>query len=334
MKNNYVALLKKDEEIIDFFAVKTIAVRMGSNKKQYLDLLLSDKTGTITAKKWDVADTELPSLNEIKEGDYIKVKATVTDWDGMKQLKIQKLRKSAAQDQLERSDFVKSAPENALDMYKYIHQIAEAITDADFRNITLRLLEMNKDKLMYYPAASKNHHAEMSGLLYHMKRMLMMAGEFCNVYPILDKNLLFTGVIIHDIEKLSELVADSDGVVSEYSFEGKLLGHLIQGIKTIDRLALELSIPEEKAILMEHMILSHHYEAEFGSPKKPMFPEAELLHYLDIADARLYDMEDALQGVEAGGFSDRVRTLDQRMLYQTKTPANGRAARPPASAND
>ena len=316
MKDYYVALLKKDEELVDFFSVKSIAVRIGSNKKQYLDLLLADKTGTITAKKWDIADTELPALNEIKDGDLIKIKAIVTDWNGMKQLKVQKLRKAAAQDNLERSDFVKSAPEKGQDMYDYIYQVAAGITDADFQRITLHLLESNKTKLIYYPAAAKNHHAEMSGLLYHMKRMLMMTERYCQVYPALDHNLLAAGVIIHDIEKLSELIADSDGVVSEYSTEGKLLGHLIQGIKTIDRLALELNIPEEKAILLQHMILTHHYEPEFGSPKRPMFPEAELLHFLDIADARLYDMEDALLGVDPGGFSDRVRTLEQRMLYK------------------
>jgi 3'-5' exoribonuclease len=141
-------------------------------------------------------------------------------------------------------------------------------------------------------------------------------------------------VIIHDIEKLSELIADSDGIVSEYSVEGKLLGHLIQGIKTVDRLALSLNIPEEKSMLLQHMILSHHYEPEYGSPKRPMFPEAELLHFLDIVDARLYDMEDALQGVEMGGFSDRVRTLEQRMLYQTKPPRVEQTIKPIAPTDD
>jgi 3'-5' exoribonuclease len=318
VKQHFIAFLKTDEEITDFFLVRSVAIKIGSNKKQYLDLFLADKTGEISAKKWDIADTELTSLNEIKEGEYIKVKANVINYNGMKQFKIIRLRKAGPQDQdkLERADFVKSAPERGEDMYTYILKAATEIDDEDLKNIAIKLLEDNREKLLYYPAAAKNHHAELAGLLYHMKRMLMMTRRYCQVYAGLNPDLLITGVIVHDIEKLTEMVADEDGVVSEYSFEGKLLGHLISGVKVVDRLAQELNVPEEKAIMLEHMIISHHYEPEFGSPKKPMFPEAELLHYLDIVDARLYDMEDALQGVSKGSFSDKVRTLDFRMLYK------------------
>jgi 3'-5' exoribonuclease len=131
--------------------------------------------------------------------------------------------------------------------------------------------------------------------------------------------LIIAGVSAHDIEKMTEMVANEDGVVSEYSFEGKLLGHLIQGVKRIAALAAELHVPQEKSVLLEHMILSHHYEPEFGSPKKPLFPEAEILHYLDIVDARMDDMETALNGVDKGGFSERVRVLDNRSLYRPQT---------------
>ena len=172
---------------------------------------------------------------------------------------------------------------------------------------------------MYYPAASKNHHAELAGLLYHMKRMLMTAERVCEVYLNLNKDLVAAGVIIHDIEKLNEIEADTMGMASGYSFEGQLLGHLVQGIKSIDRLAEELGIGEEKAIMLEHMILSHHYEPDFGSPKKPLFPEAEILHYLDMIDARMYDMQEALDATFPGEFSDRVWTLDNRKLYKPQT---------------
>jgi 3'-5' exoribonuclease len=319
MKEHYIAQLAPDQEITDFFAVKSIAVKIGSNKKQYLDLLLSDKSGEITGKKWDVADTELPSLNEIHAGDILKIKANVTEWNGMRQLRIAKLRKAAPQDEPDRADFIRAAPEKPESMYLYIFEKAENIGDADLKKIALRLLEDNREKLMYYPAAAKNHHAEMGGLLYHIKRMLMMGERYCQVYANLNADLVVTGVIVHDMEKLTEMIANEDGVVSEYSFEGQLLGHLIQGVKTIDRLAVELGTPLEKKILLEHMILSHHYEPEFGSPKRPLFPEAELLHYLDIVDARMYDMEAALYGVEPGRFSEKVWTLDNRKLYKTST---------------
>jgi 3'-5' exoribonuclease len=319
MKNHYIAYLRTDDEITDFFAVRTIAVKTGSNKKQYLDLLLSDNTGEISAKKWDVADTELPTLNEIREGDVLKVKAVVTEWNGMRQLKLSRLRKSVDRDGIDRADYVKAAPENPEDMYAFLLARAEAVGDADLKAISVRLLADNREKLMYYPAASKNHHAELAGLLYHMKRMLMMGERYCEVYTNLNRDLIVAGVIAHDIEKLTEMIANEDGVVSEYSFEGRMLGHLIQGVKLIAGLAAELRVPQEKAVMLEHMVLSHHYEPEFGSPKKPLFPEAEILHYLDIVDARMDDMDTALNGVGQGSFSEKVWTLDNRTLYKPES---------------
>jgi 3'-5' exoribonuclease len=319
MKNHYIAQLKTDEEITEFFAVRTIGVKTGSNKKQYLDLALADNTGEISAKKWDVADTELPTLNAIREGDIVKVKAVVTEWNGMRQLKVLRLRKAVAQDGIERSDYIKAAPEDPAEMYAFVLARAETIGDADLKAISQRLLADNKEKLLYYPAASKNHHAELAGLLYHVKRMLMMGERYCEVYTNLNRDLIIAGVIAHDIEKLTEMIANEDGVVSEYSFEGRMLGHLIQGVTLIDRVAEELRVPREKAVLLEHMVLSHHYEPEFGSPKKPLFPEAEILHYLDIVDARMDDMETALNGVDRGGFSEIVRILDNRRLYRPES---------------
>ena len=117
---------------------------------------------------------------------------------------------------------------------------------------------------MYYPAAQKNHHAEMAGLLYHIKRMLMNGERMCQVYTMLNQDLVLAGVILHDMEKLNEIESNELGISSGYSFEGQMLGHLIQGVKTLDRLTTELNFPKEKAIMLEHMILSHHYEPEFG----------------------------------------------------------------------
>ena len=142
------------------------------------------------------------------------------------------------------------------------------------------------------------------------------------MYTNLNRDLVAAGVILHDMEKLNEIDADQDGIATGYSFEGQMLGHIIQGVKTLDRLTLELGFPREKAIMLEHMILSHHYEPEFGSPKKPLFPEAEVLHYLDILDARMFDMQSALDATEPGQFSDRIWTLDNRKLYKPKEGEN------------
>lgn len=319
MKEFYIGQLRTDDEIQDYFMVKAIAIKIGSNKKQYLDMVVCDNTGELTAKKWDVADPELPALNEIGTGDIIKLKGNVTEWNGMRQLRVQKLRKAAPEDSVELMDFIKAAPEKAEDMYNFIMEKAGEMQDEELQKLCLRVLTDNREKLMYYPAAAKNHHAELAGLLYHMKRMLMTAERVCEVYLNLNKDLVTTGVIIHDMEKLNEIDADTMGMASGYSFEGQLLGHLVQGIKSIDRLAEELGIGKEKAVMLEHMILSHHYEPDFGSPKKPLFPEAEILHYLDMIDARMYDMQEALDATFPGEFSDRVWTLDNRKLYKPQT---------------
>ena len=317
MKEIYVKDLRKDQEITEFFMVKSAAVKTGSNGKQYLDITLGDKTGELTGKKWDVSDGEYPALVDIKEKDIVKIKGVITEWAGQLQFRVQRIRKANENDGQQIGDFVKAAPEDPQEMYDFIFDTAQNLTDRDLRELCVRLLTENKDRLLYYPAASKNHHAQLGGLMYHTKRMLMTGMRVCEVYTNLNRDLVLTGVILHDMEKLNEIDADIDGIASGYSFEGQMLGHLIQGVKLVDRMALEMGMDREKAIMLEHMILSHHYEPEFGSPKKPLFPEAEVLHYLDILDARMFDMQAALEATEPGAFSDRVWTLDNRRLYKS-----------------
>jgi len=316
MKEYFVRDLKSGQEFISFFMVKSIEVRVGTNKKQYLDMNLADATGEVNAKKWDLAEAELPTLSIIKEGDIVKIKAQVSEWNNQTQLRVLKVRKANETDALEMEDFIKAAPEDSESMYEFIKSCAEEMEDEDFKKLTLHLLERNKTRLMYYPAAAKNHHAEYGGLLWHLKRMLMSGIALSEIYDYLNKDLVITGVIIHDMEKLNEIDANENGISSGYSMKGQLLGHITQGVTLIDEVCKELGISEEKAIVLEHMVLSHHYEPDFGSPKRPMFPEAELLHYLDIMDARMYDMEEAISNLAPGAFSERMRTLDNRRVYR------------------
>lgn len=301
---------------MEFFMVKASAVKTGSNGKQYLDITLGDMTGELTGKKWDVSDGEYPALVDIKEKDIVKIKGVITEWAGQLQFRVQRIRKANEQDGMQIGWFVKAAPEDPQEMYDFVYGVASDLKDDELRALCQRILTDNRERLLYYPAASKNHHAQLGGLLYHTKRMLMTGQRVCEVYTNLNPDLVLTGVILHDMEKLNEIEADVDGIASGYSFEGQLLGHLIQGVKTIDRLALEMGMDREKALMLEHMILAHHYEPEFGSPKKPLFPEAEVLHYLDILDARMFDMQAALEATQPGEFSDRIWTLDNRKLYK------------------
>jgi len=171
-------------------------------------------------------------------------------------------------------------------------------------------------KFLTHPAAVQNHHALRSGLIYHTLTMLKAGEKLGEVYAFLDMDLLLAGIILHDIAKLDEIAANEWGLASEYTFEGQLLGHIVQGVKQIEKAAGKVGLDEEKSILLEHMLLAHHYEPEFGSPKRPMFPEAEVLHYLDILDARMFDMQKALTEVQPGEFTDRIWVLNNRKLYK------------------
>ena len=313
----FVKDLKVDEKYTDFFMVKFSDIKTGATGREYLDILLGDKTGEITAKKWDIAPEERAFLASIKEGDIVKVRGIITDWKGQHQFKIEKIRKASEDDGLDISIYVKSAPEPAEEMYAYIHEKVEGFKDEHLKALALMFLDNEKERLMYYPAASKNHHAEMGGLLYHIKRLLMAGERLCEVYTGLNRDLVMCGVVIHDMEKLNEIESNELGISPGYSFEGQLLGHIVQGVREVEKMTAKIpGFPREKAIMLEHMILAHHYEPEYGSPKKPLFAEAEILHYLDILDARMFDFEEALLKTEPGDFSDRIFTLDNRRIYK------------------
>ena len=315
-KSIFVSDLEAGKDITSFFMVKNVSLRVDARQRDYVDMTLSDKTGEVNAKKWDITEDEKPGLSGLKDGDIVKVKAQVSEWQGQTQIRIQRIRKSKPEDCLDINDYIKAAPEPSDEMYDYILGMANSMADEELKKITTTLLTRNIDRLMYYPAAAKNHHAEFGGLLWHMKRMLMAGDALCKVYTFLNRDLVVAGVIVHDMEKLNEIDAKENGMATGYSKVGQLLGHIVQGVMEMKVLAKELGVSDEKALLLEHMILTHHYEPEFGSPKRPMFPEAEILHYLDIMDARLYDMEEASQSLEPGAFSERVWTLDNRRIYK------------------
>ena len=316
MKANYIADLEVGTEITDFFLLKQATVRTGSNQTQFIDMILSDKTGTVNAKKWDATEKDIETIGKIEGSAIVKVRANVNEWQSRRQLKISRFRAARDEDGLDYADYIRTAPEDGAVMYQSIMEEAAQIGDPDLRQVAIAVMERNREQLLYYPAASKNHHAEMGGLLWHMKRMLQMGKRACDVYTELDRDWVVTGVIIHDIEKIREIDSDQWGISPGYSFKGVMLGHITQGVVMLEKLADEFGVPEEKKVMLQHMILTHHYEPEFGSPKRPMFPEAELLHYLDIFDARFYDMQEALQATEKGDFSEKVWTLENRRVYK------------------
>lgn len=306
---------KVGEEVTGYYLVKAKNVKTSSANKPYIDFTLQDITGEVNAKLWDVkGDVEA----QYNPGEVVKIMGTVTQWQQSVQLKLIKIRALLAEDDVDFSQFIPTAPIDAQVMLDEILSFVHEMASEDVRRLVLALIDAYKAPLMYYPAAKSNHHAIKSGLLYHILRMLRTAKGLGQVYKNVNLDLVYAGIILHDIEKINEMDATEVGVVEGYTKEGQLLGHIIMGIKRIDKTAEALGIDPELSLLIQHLILTHHYEPEFGSPKKPLIPEAELLHYIDMIDARMYDMNKALRDVEIEQFSDPIFVLDRRRLYKSK----------------
>ncbi|MCK5130192.1 MAG: TraI domain-containing protein [Clostridiales bacterium] len=304
--------LTKGETAIVFCLVRSMNIKTSTNNKSYGDYTLCDASGEMNAKLWDVSDEDACP----KVGDVIKVKGLVTEWQNNLQLRMDKFRPVSDEDEVDLSQMIPSAPYPPEEMLATIKEYLAKIKDDSIRKLTVEVLREYAEYLPLHPAALHNHHAIRSGLLYHTTTMLKAADALHTVYPDLDYDLVYAGVIMHDICKTVEINAENAGIATEYSRDGLLLGHIVQGIIAIEKAGEKVGCDQEKIAMIQHMLLSHHYEPEFGSPRRPMFPEAELVHYLDMIDTRMYDMDKALGDVEEGKFSPSIWTLHKRRLYK------------------
>lgn len=311
-----IADLIKNVNFEGFLLVKNAAQKTASTGSKYLDMTLVDISGEINAKMWD--GIILPPPN----GSTIKVRAQVQEFKEHLQLRIDKMRMSVGEDEVDMNQLIPCAPRPADDMMDEILNRADAIKDKEMKALVLKRLEEAGDKLMLMPAALKLHHAQRSGLLNHTTTMLRGAQYMCELYPFLDADLLAAGVILHDLCKIEEMNCNELGLVTEYSAEGNLLGHIVMGVSRLDRCGRELGVDSELLMMLEHMILSHHETPEFGSPKGPMFPEAEVLHLLDDMDAKMFEMKSDIEKVNPGSFTEPIWSLDNRKLYRRKNPGD------------
>lgn len=296
------------------YILKQKELRKAQSGKLFINLDFCDKTGTVNSKIWDATQETFDAL-EVNKIYYVKGRVDL--WNGILQLTVDKYKLAEPEIQEKIELYVPSAPEKPEAMMEYIEQCVKQFENDDLKLLVQYFLESNREKLMYWPAAKSLHHAVRSGLLYHIKRMLMNAQGVVKVYEGINKDLLFAGVILHDMDKLNELRADSLGM-AEYTTEGQLLGHITMGVLTLQKLCDDLSVDPEITMVLQHMILSHHGIPEYGSPKPPMVIEAEILHLLDLMDARVYDYNDNMQNIEPGEFSEPVWSMDKRRIYKHK----------------
>ncbi len=299
--------------MVDGFCLITAAtVKTTAKGMQYLDLTLSDDSGEINGKLWDYSEM---THGVYAAGDIIKVRGTVTVFNNVDQLRIERIRKAVPADEADPSQFVKSAEYTGEDMLAEIERTVENMADSDLKTLTSAIIADHREQLLYWPAAAKLHHAMRGGLLYHTLSMLRLAQSTAAVYPFVDADLLFAGVILHDIAKIYEFDLSSAGTVKSYSTEGMLIGHLVKGAMIVGQYAEKLGTDPKKAMLIEHMIISHHGEPEHGAAVRPAFIEAEILSRIDSMDACIYEMAEAVFAAGDENFSDKLWFLDGRKCY-------------------
>ena len=291
--------------------IRSAEKRKDSKGNDYVDMNLTDRTGEINCKIWNWApDEETP-----ESGQPVKVRGTIQEYNGRLQLRVEKWRLCTDEDPVDMNALVPCAPRKPEEMFKEIEDTLESFTNEDLKKLTRGMLDIAGDRLKWFPAAQRMHHAERSGLLHHTTDMLRLARALLGLYPWLNRDLLLAGVIIHDLGKIDEMKSDRTGNVTDYTRDGQLLGHLVRGITNLNRVAAETGVTGESLVLLEHMLLSHHGESEYGSPKPPMFAEAEALHWIDIMDARMNAMKTVTDKTPPGAFSEKIFSLDRRVYH-------------------
>lgn len=298
------------DQVEQFLLIKNSTKGIASNGKPFLTLILQDKSGEIEAKLWDVS----PEQEKVYTATtIIKVIGDIQNYRGKLQLRIKRIRPANPQDNVQIEDFLEKAPVPVEEMQAIITEYIFAIKNPKLQRITRYLIKKYERQFFQYPAATTNHHEFVSGLAYHVVSMLRLAEKICELYPALNKDLLYAGIILHDLGKVHEL---SGPVAASYTMEGTLLGHITMMVDEIGKAAAELDIHGEEITLLQHIVLSHHGKAEWGSPKPPLVMEAEVLHHIDNLDAKINMMERALATTKPGQFTERIFALDNRSLYK------------------
>ncbi len=304
--------------------VKTVEKKLNVKGVPYLDMTLTDRTGEIGAKLWDFRE-EIHGW--IAPNMLVKVRGVISEFNGSDQLRTERIRPVSDADGVRIEDFVPSAPYDGEAMFKALFDVANGFENAQLRQLVCAVLQERKAQLLYWPAAFKLHHAVRGGLLFHTLSLLRLAQQVSAIYPFVDRELLLAGTILHDVAKIEEFDVAQTGIASGYTTEGTLIGHLVRGAMVIEKKAEQLGTDRETVMLLEHMLLSHHGEPEFGAAVRPMFLEAEILSSLDMLDARIFEMQSAIAGVEKGGFSARQWALDNRKFYNHGRTVGGTDAK-------
>jgi 3'-5' exoribonuclease len=323
MKDIYIADLANFDEgkLFDgFFIVLAKQQRTTKTNKPYLNLILGDKTGQLEGRIWEPGDPRI--AKDFDRGDIVKARGSASRFDDRLQMKIDQIR-LATVGEVDKADLLPSTTYDVAALWSQLLSFVESLANADLKRLLTTLLDDPALAQAYReaPAAKQLHHAWLGGLLEHVVSLLTLADRVVPHYPLVDRDLVLTGVILHDIGKVREL---SWEIGFEYTIEGMLLGHIQIGAALAERTMDSLpNFPAKLKTLVLHLILSHHGKLEFGSPKLPMIPEALVLNFIDDLDAKMQavagEFDKSLrEGKSADELTGKVWALDNRQLLNTR----------------
>lgn len=312
MKEIYISDLQPNQVITSNFLVQAKDLRVKKTGESYLALTLSDRTGEVDTKMWDNVD-QVHSTFE--RDDFVKVKGSVQLFRNKPQLTVHKLKRLEDKD-VDLTDYFPRSVRDPEEMWTELQQVIEGLRNESLKALLSRIVSNPEiaERLKLAPAAKTLHHAYLGGLLEHILSLCRLTRLVAQNYSQIDLDLVLAGVVLHDLGKIYELsYTRSFG----YTTEGQLLGHMILELEILHRTLAEMpDFPRPLQTLLEHLIISHHGQYLFGSPKLPMFPEALLLHYLDDLDSKLQGMQTRLdrESSTVGEWTAYIPSLERPLL--------------------
>lgn len=315
MTKLFISDLQGKEEIESIFLVKIFNTMEGKDGKKYFNIILTDSTGDLESRLWQYsAEIE----KNITKGNFVKVRGKLNFYQGRKQFIVSQIEK-LDQNAVNLDDFVMKAVEDPEVMYKKLLKIVDDLTDVYIRDLLRNIITDGEiaRRLKIWQAGKSIHHAYRSGLLEHILSCTELALHLSKHYKV-NENYVVAGCILHDMCKIYEL---TDGINVEYTEEGKLVGHLVKGLEIVDRFSYKIkNFPHYTKMHLKHILLAHHGEYEYGSPKIPQTSEAYLVHLIDLMDSKMGSF-DIIRKTDSttGHWSGYVKHLD-RIVYKSELP--------------
>lgn len=284
--------ITSNEKIDRIFLIKSVEVKTTKTGNNYLDLRLTDKDNDVKAKKWGYTGDK-PAFDVMT---LQRIVGTASNYNGQVQVNVTQIL-PVDKEELDIADYVPCTPLDCDKALSEIYDVIYSFDNEELLQLTSTALQQVENEFKYYPAALSMHDACVGGLCHHTYCMMQTALAICKVYPFINRDLLLTGVILHDLGKIDEIEACKLGPKNTYTVSGNLLGHLVMGAIRIDKLCDELNLSDYVRTAVLHMLISHHGKLEYGSAKQPCFLEAMILNAIDDLDAKIFEFIEAVKDV-------------------------------------